>query len=235
MKSRERAIGLMCLQSEFVAPGPRDAWVAIILPRAVQMSIAISRERSALPLLLSAGFAAVVAPCSAFAQDLDYPARMRRGKKAALLVAAAILLAGAGVATAAVLTRTITLKSGTCAKVGKTRVCAARTKPPKTKTVRITGPTRTTVVTTTTTQTVTAPPPPPAVAFSDGTFRVGTDIQPGTYQASTGDDCFWERLSGFDGTPDEIIASAFAQTIATIEPTDAGFESASCGNWTKVG
>ncbi len=156
---------------------------------------------------------------------------MRRGsKRAALVVAAAILLAVAGAATAAVLTRTITLKSGKCVTVAKTKVCAA--KQPKTKT--ITGPTKTTVVTTTTTETVTTPPPPPAVAFSDGTFRVGTDIQPGTYQASTGDDCFWERLSGFDGTPDEVIASAFGQTIATIEPTDAGFVSASCGNWTKA-
>lgn len=158
---------------------------------------------------------------------------MRSGpKKAALVIAAAILLAAAGVATAAVLTRTITLKSGKCVTVSKTKVCAA--KQPKTKTLRITGPTKTTVVTTTTTETVTAPPPPPAVAFSDGTYRVGTDIQAGTYQASTGDDCFWERLSGFDGTPDEIIASAFGQTIVTIESTDAGFESASCGNWTKL-
>lgn len=139
----------------------------------------------------------------------------------------------AGVATAAVLTHTITLKSGKCVTVSKTKICAAKTKP-ATKTV--TGPTRTTVVTTTTVQTVTvtAPPPPPVVAFSDGTFRVGTDIQPGTYQASTPDECLWERLSGFDGTTDEVIASAFGQTIATIEPTDAGFFSSGCGNWTKL-
>lgn len=133
------------------------------------------------------------------------------------------------------LTRTITLKSGKCVTVAKQRVCAAKQPKTKTRTVRITGPTKTTIVTTTTTQTVTAPPPPPVVAFSDGTYRVGTDIQAGTYQASTPDDCFWERLSGFDGTPDEVIASAFGQGIATIESTDAGFESAGCGNWTKDG
>jgi len=155
---------------------------------------------------------------------------MRRGAtRAALIAAGAVVLMAAGVATAAVLTRTITLKSGKCVTVAKTKVCAAKTKP-----VTITGPTKTTIVTTTTVQTVTAPPPPPAVAFSDGTFRVGTDIQPGTYQASTPDECLWERLSGFDGTTNEVIASAFGQTIATIEPTDAGFFSSGCGNWTKV-
>ena len=46
---------------------------------------------------------------------------------------------------------------------------------------------------------MTAPPPAPQVAFKDGTFRVNTDIQPGTYQTTGGSSCYWERLKGFSG------------------------------------
>ncbi len=72
--------------------------------------------------------------------------------------------------------------------------------------------------------------------FSDGTYQVGTDIQPGTYrtrEGSTG--CYYERLSGFSGEMNDIIANnnTDAPAVVTIEPTDAGFTSSSCGKWTK--
>jgi hypothetical protein len=140
-----------------------------------------------------------------------------------LAVLAALLTAGAATAYAV---QTVWIQPGKCAKVTKmTRVCAraAATK---------------TVAQTTVTQavTVTAPPPAPAVAFTDGTFRVGVNIQAGTYQATGGPSCYWERLRGFSGTLDDIIANAFAgATIVTISPTDAGFTAKSCGNWTKIG
>lgn len=72
--------------------------------------------------------------------------------------------------------------------------------------------------------------------FSDGTYQVGTDIQPGTYrtrEGSTG--CYYERLSGFSGEMNDIIANnnTDAPAVVTIEPTDAGFTSSSCGTWTK--
>jgi hypothetical protein len=75
----------------------------------------------------------------------------------------------------------------------------------------------------------------PSAWFSDGTYIVGTGIQPGTYRtrvASLG--CYWERLSGFGGTLDEIIANDFtnATAVVTISPTDAGFKTSRCGTWT---
>lgn len=139
-------------------------------------------------------------------------------------------LAGAGAATAAVLTRHVTLKSGQCVTVAKTRVCAAHA---ATRVVSVPGPPSTTE---TVAVTITEPAPPPAVAFKDGTYRVGIDIQPGTYQAVAPNDCYWQRLRGFSGGISDTIVNSFAgQTIVTIAPTDAGFESERCGGWTKIG
>ena len=72
-------------------------------------------------------------------------------------------------------------------------------------------------------------------AFSNGTFVVGTDIQPGTYRTRVGSTgCYWERLSGFGGTTGEIIANDYtnATAVVTISPTDKGFSSSGCGMWT---
>lgn len=73
----------------------------------------------------------------------------------------------------------------------------------------------------------------PQSSFGDGTWRVGIDIQPGTYQADGGEYCYWERLSGFNGTFNEIIANdnPSGQVIITISPTDKGFTTVRCGTW----
>lgn len=69
--------------------------------------------------------------------------------------------------------------------------------------------------------------------FGDGTWRVGTTVQSGTYEAAGGPSCYWARLSGFGGTLDEIIANGLSSgsQIVTIAPTDAGFISQGCGTW----
>ncbi len=72
--------------------------------------------------------------------------------------------------------------------------------------------------------------------FGDGVYTVGKDIQPGTYRtrvASSG--CYFERLSGFGGTLDEIIANDNTDfpAIVTIAATDKGFKSQDCGTWTQ--
>ena len=93
----------------------------------------------------------------------------------------------------------------------------------------------------TVTSTVATPPvtvtttPTPQTAFTDGTYRVGTDIVAGTYRAiSPSDSCYWERLRGWSGELGDIIANDFAgQTIVTVAPTDVGFHSSRCGNWTR--
>jgi hypothetical protein len=88
-------------------------------------------------------------------------------------------------------------------------------------------------------------------SFVDGTWRVGVDIQPGTYRAPGGPPatppynwdswaklCRWARLSGFGGTRGETIAGiaspgslAGGPQVVTIASTDAGFRSSGCGTW----
>jgi hypothetical protein len=75
----------------------------------------------------------------------------------------------------------------------------------------------------------------PTSPFSDGTYIVGVDIAPGTWRASSGDGCYWARLSGFSGTLSSVTANAFGtSTIVTISAGDRGFSSSSCGTWSKI-
>ena len=81
-------------------------------------------------------------------------------------------------------------------------------------------------------------PSVPGSTFSDGMQVVGTDITAGTYRTDGGDGCYWERLSGFGGNSDEIIAndfiSASGQVVVTIAASDAAFSSERCGTWTRI-
>lgn len=73
-------------------------------------------------------------------------------------------------------------------------------------------------------------------SFKNGQHAVGTDIQPGTYRTRTASGgCYFARLSGFDGSLDEIISNTNtgAPAVITIEPTDKGFQSTRCGTWTQ--
>ena len=75
---------------------------------------------------------------------------------------------------------------------------------------------------------------PTADRFSGGTKVVGVDIAPGTYRTRVATEgCYWERLSGFDGSLDAIIANQFSNSyeVVTIAPGDAGFNSDGCGDW----
>ena len=73
-------------------------------------------------------------------------------------------------------------------------------------------------------------------SFSDGMFIVGTDIEAGTYKSTGGTSCYYERLRGFSGELDDIIANenTSAPAVVTISATDKGFKSARCGTWSKV-
>ncbi len=82
----------------------------------------------------------------------------------------------------------------------------------------------------------TATPTPSYAHFGDGTYQVGKDIQPGTYRTRVASPtCYYERLSGFGGTTDEIIANNLtdAPAVITIAPSDKGFHSERCGTWTQ--
>jgi hypothetical protein len=77
-------------------------------------------------------------------------------------------------------------------------------------------------------------PTPAPETFGSGSQIVGQDVTPGTYRGDGGDSCYWERLSGFGGTFEEIIANDIGDLhpIVTIAATDAGFSSTNCGTWT---
>jgi hypothetical protein len=167
-----------------------------------------------------------------------------RGLRVFLGTLGAVALFAAGTATAGVDLRRVVLRPGQCVtiKVAKVTVCAAKARPPVTTTitsppVTVTTPPVSVTSTLTVTVTVTVTPTP-KTAFPDGSFHVGSDIEAGTYRSvATTDSCYWERLRGFGGTLDEIIANFFGTgpTIVTIAPTDVGFRSERCGGWAKIG
>lgn len=88
------------------------------------------------------------------------------------------------------------------------------------------------------TSSVPAPVTPvgPVSQFSDGTFAVGQDIQPGTYRNSGSEGCYYARLRGFGGTIKDIISNENTDAVAIVSilPADAGFESKRCGTWSRI-
>lgn len=71
--------------------------------------------------------------------------------------------------------------------------------------------------------------------FEDGTYIVGTDIQPGRYKSKGQSGCYYARLAGFGGGGvGEIISNENTDTaaIVTIAESDKGFKSTRCGTWT---
>jgi hypothetical protein len=83
------------------------------------------------------------------------------------------------------------------------------------------------------------PPPPAHLTFGNGTRAVGggTPIPAGTYRtrAKATNTCYWERLTGFGGTLDEIIANDLGNgyRIVTIGAGDRGFSSSRCPTWSS--
>ena len=77
-----------------------------------------------------------------------------------------------------------------------------------------------------------APPPAPKTTIdADGTYAVGTDIQPGRYSSAgpVGDGaCYWKRVNGTD-----IVDNALSKKaqIVEIEPTDTAFTTNECQPW----
>lgn len=69
----------------------------------------------------------------------------------------------------------------------------------------------------------------------DGTFQVGTDIQPGTYKSSGNDGgmCYWERSKDASGDPDSILSNdnVTGSSYVTITKTDKVFKTTDCKDW----
>lgn len=73
----------------------------------------------------------------------------------------------------------------------------------------------------------------------DGVYVVSAQINPGLYRASSAaKGCVWERIRNYGGATSGIIAHGFSKTTpptVRINAGDAGFESAGCGSWSRVG
>ncbi len=74
--------------------------------------------------------------------------------------------------------------------------------------------------------------------FGDGTYTVGTDIQPGVYHTDGNAGCYWARLNNTDtSSTSNIIVNdnASGPVMLQIKATDAAFETTNCGTWTPAG
>lgn len=74
-----------------------------------------------------------------------------------------------------------------------------------------------------------------AGGFGNGTHIVGTAVKPGRFITTTASTmCYWERVSGFGGTFDEIISNGNgdgSHLVIDILGSDKGFKSSGCGTW----
>lgn len=91
-----------------------------------------------------------------------------------------------------------------------------------------------------------APPPPPPTPApapgppaeglkttidADGSYTVGTDIAPGSYQSAGPTDegpCYWKRIAG-----DQLVDNALTKKPAFVQilPTDTTFTTSDCQVW----
>ena len=80
------------------------------------------------------------------------------------------------------------------------------------------------------------PSPVSIPSNGDAAYRVGIEIQPGTYQAAGGSGCYWAVTNGFDGSDASVVRGAIPSGAATVTilAGDVGFEARSCGPWAPV-
>lgn len=72
--------------------------------------------------------------------------------------------------------------------------------------------------------------------FNDGTYRVGDDIQPGTYVAESEEPfegCYWERVDASGNTIENNFVSSGFRVQVTISTSDYSFTANRCGEWKK--
>lgn len=92
------------------------------------------------------------------------------------------------------------------------------------------------------TVTVTNPAPPtPALKTTmetDGTYRIGTDIEPGTYRSGGRSDegesdCYWAKLHSLN--PTDIVSNGLGNDpqVVALDPGDVAFLTHSCQPWRK--
>ena len=76
--------------------------------------------------------------------------------------------------------------------------------------------------------------PSAAPIVEDGTYRVGVDIQTGTYRTVMPvEGCYWETIDAEGDIIDNQSVFASPQVAATIRAVDFAFNSRSCGPWIR--
>jgi ASPM-SPD-2-Hydin domain-containing protein len=75
--------------------------------------------------------------------------------------------------------------------------------------------------------------------ITGGVWLVGSQLSPGLYRADVRSGCYWERLRGFTGNLNDIIANEFVSTAGPrnieIRSGDTGFHSdGDCGTWSRT-
>ncbi|WP_082682844.1 hypothetical protein [Mycobacterium sp. GA-1285] len=83
-----------------------------------------------------------------------------------------------------------------------------------------------------------SPGPAPAAPLTsidkDGTYKVGTEILPGTYSSPgpvDGGTCYWKRDNN-DGVPDNALTKK--PQVVRIEATDTAFTTRDCQQWKQT-
>jgi hypothetical protein len=67
----------------------------------------------------------------------------------------------------------------------------------------------------------------------EGTFRVGAEVEPGTYKAAAQSGCYWARLASGDTSDIIDNNNADGPVLLTIEPGDFAIEVAGCSTFHK--
>lgn len=73
-------------------------------------------------------------------------------------------------------------------------------------------------------------------SFSDGTYRVGKEVKPGTYAIKGAiENCYWERQNRSGHTIDNYFTAHARRVEVTIRPGDYAFSTEGCGLWKPAG
>jgi hypothetical protein len=72
-------------------------------------------------------------------------------------------------------------------------------------------------------------------SIEDGTWQVGSDVQPGTYRAPGGGGCYWEIDNGppsSSGNTSNVLNNSFGDSnpVVTLSPGN-WFKTSNCGTW----
>lgn len=68
------------------------------------------------------------------------------------------------------------------------------------------------------------------ILFRDGLYRVGDEIQPGSYYVENATDCYWERQDSAGAIIENYFGTAL-RVETQIDPSDYAFRSQGCGLW----